>query len=387
MKRIGEVLAKHWRGDFPPLTAALGTGLLIVLFGLAATRLLFALVLMGTNALKLHVVGEILVVVIWLAILIFVAIGILRSVHRATGHRLLPVSATLLGLVGLLGAFLYARSDTLEENWLILTDKDPVGEIASVEVRDGIIHLDGAITSGVAEKMEKAVDEVGKGARMVLTSEGGRLLEAYEIARIVRENELRINVPYVCTSACTNILIASPDSVMDVGAEIGFHRASVAGSDDAEERWLSDSEKDDMIELGIPAAFAEKVYQTPAISMWYPEVQELLDAGIVDTVDVVHTIADDADWINDSAPWTLSGDWLVVFASASERTLTMNYAFIPGSATAGERPDGVARTAQAARILCDHDFYRPILDHGGTIVMNQVDGPHRATIMAGDCPD
>ncbi|MDQ4087370.1 MAG: hypothetical protein M3177_05080 [Pseudomonadota bacterium] len=112
---------------------------------------------------------------------------------------------------------------------------------------------------------------------MALHSTGGLVDEADQIASVVRSRRLTTYVEVVCSSACTLILIAGTDRAATPNAQIGFHRPTLDGKDEG-----PDSPAQNLYRAaGIGPRFTDRVFATPAASMWYPSFEEMLTANVL----------------------------------------------------------------------------------------------------------
>ncbi|MBS7811328.1 COG3904 family protein [Roseococcus pinisoli] len=96
------------------------------------------------------------------------------------------------------------------------------GNVASIVVS-------GRIAPETESAFRSAVS-ANRGARVVLSSDGGSLVPALSIGRLIRENRLQTYVPdrARCFSACSLIWLAGTERHIGQRAAIGFHAAYVA---------------------------------------------------------------------------------------------------------------------------------------------------------------
>ena len=64
-----------------------------------------------------------------------------------------------------------------------------------------------------------------------LSSSGGEIQAAYEIADLIIEQQLDTHVLDFCESACTFILLAGINRTAEKNAKIGFHQSSISSAD------------------------------------------------------------------------------------------------------------------------------------------------------------
>ncbi|WP_374675378.1 ATP-dependent Clp protease proteolytic subunit [Ideonella sp.] len=137
------------------------------------------------------------------------------------------------------------------------------------------LWLRGAIGTGSADAVARALG-AASGVRLVrLDSPGGRVYEAREIAELLRARRVDTFAEGLCASACTVVLLAGRERGAAEQARIGFHRPQFAGQDD-EALGTSHALIRAYRDAGLGTAFIDRVRATPSRSMWYPARAELL---------------------------------------------------------------------------------------------------------------
>lgn len=140
-----------------------------------------------------------------------------------------------------------------------------------------------------------------------LTSDGGYIEAAYEMAAILSDYGLKTEVTGECASACAIIFVAGSERHMNRGGRIGLHPASWGSSairsyyEDWREdsgwkdefafaEWVYDEGQRDANKLithllnhGVSADFAIKVVSQGMGTMWYPSRKEMEAAGFLTT--------------------------------------------------------------------------------------------------------
>lgn len=119
-----------------------------------------------------------------------------------------------------------------------------------------------------------------------LTSPGGQLTPAKEVAEKIQARRITTYVPLQCMSACTLLFLAGDQRELAENAALGFHRSAMAGAGSGSIYELSGNEsmRKLLIELGVTPAFAAKVLDTPHVEMWFPSPSELQAANAVTAV-------------------------------------------------------------------------------------------------------
>ena len=91
-------------------------------------------------------------------------------------------------------------------------------------------ELSGTISDGSSAVLRAFLDQNPKIRLLHLNSPGGLLNEGLRLARLVHDRGLPVIVDHSCASACTLVLLASPQRWARPGALIGFHQARTLGA-------------------------------------------------------------------------------------------------------------------------------------------------------------
>ena len=215
---------------------------------------------------------------------------VLKAAQR-NGPRLV-FAATATGAAAALmfiGVVIYDRAiPSLAELWNIYKGDLQIGDLAVSVSPDGTrLHVDGAYGLRSEEAVRRALDE-NKGVReVVLAGPGGRIATGLAIFHMIRDRKLATRVETSCASACTIAFLGGIERSLAPTARLGFHRASFPGMSDNDmhesnrgiRRFLIYSAK-------LTPAFADKVFETPADSIWAPTHQELLAGKVINRVGV-----------------------------------------------------------------------------------------------------
>ncbi|MBV8398507.1 MAG: hypothetical protein JOZ17_07185 [Acetobacteraceae bacterium] len=97
-----------------------------------------------------------------------------------------------------------------------------------------VLLLQGRIVPGDAKRLRAALDVEQRLAMLVLNSPGGSVLEAQDMAKLIRASGAPALVPgnAVCASACFMLFAAARERLAEPGAMIGVHSASVSGGNE-----------------------------------------------------------------------------------------------------------------------------------------------------------
>ena len=176
---------------------------------------------------------------------------------------------------------------------------DPDSGMSPTDTIGDIAYEDVATLRSILSRHEDRIDTIR------LTSDGGYIEAAYEMAAIISDYGLRTEVEGECASACAILFAAGTERVMNKGGRIGLHPSSWGVEamrgyyDDWREdsgwkdefafaEWVYDEGQRDANKLithflnhGVKADFAVKVISIGINSMWYPTRAEMEAAGLI----------------------------------------------------------------------------------------------------------
>ncbi|TFI57335.1 hypothetical protein E2493_15845 [Sphingomonas parva] len=287
-------LRRHWAGHLSLPVSYWVNGFLLSAVILAGTRFLTHRIETGSGSLQslalviLAYLGVSLVVWVWSSV------GIWRSAYwhrRRGGSPGWAVAARAL-VVLTAGTTLFRAGDIAvqaAEFGQLAAGRDSLGPVAAMTVsKDGrALAVDGNISAGAAKRFQQVLAASPGVRTVVLTSPGGRMLEAERIAAIVRERGLSTRVEEVCMSACTNILLAGVERTAEESARVGFHAPSFPGLNAAEMRLAAAAMRQAYLDAGVDPAFVWRALTTPPESMWFPSYYELETAGVLTGSEIV----------------------------------------------------------------------------------------------------
>lgn len=118
----------------------------------------------------------------------------------------------------------------------------------------------------------------------MLNSNGGRLLEAEQLAHLVQKRNLNTYVEDECSSACTYIFLAGKDRAATPNARIGFHQPSFPGLDPETQRAMTQDMMNFYNNAGVTLDFIARIRKTPPEDMWYPTRDELIASNVITRV-------------------------------------------------------------------------------------------------------
>jgi len=279
----------HWRGNLS-LAQAFWVNLVVVFLVLGILeRFIFPPYIESeiavTTAVLVYFIAVKLIIYPWQVV------GVLRScdlrIKSDSGRSWATV--TQIALVVSLAATLIATIETYQKLQVFKRDLElkamilPGPEYSLDLVQQGkLIHLQGPFEIGVTRRVSQLIAGNPEVIGIILDSEGGQIYEGRGLARLIRENELQTFSLEKCLSSCTTAFIAGTTRTLGTNARLGFHQYktySLIPSINVANEQAKD--KAIFAGQGVSAAFIEKIFIQPPERMWWPEIDELVDAGVV----------------------------------------------------------------------------------------------------------
>lgn len=278
---------RHWLGDLSlGISYWINWGLIAGVIHLVLIAIVSEYVTQ-TESLRSHAQAYVLGVVAGVIPWVWGMVGSWRSSnkHVARGGRQGWASATkimvILGIVGMTVQF-GPYVPTLKEMGLIALGEDPIGGYKVTVLSDGkSILVRGVLREGAAREIEKLLDSAPAVNRLVLSSAGGRLFEGKQLAIAVKTRSLNTYVEDLCLSTCTFAFLAGKERAATPNAKIGFHMPSAPGSNPEMLRTGIQFMMNTYRQAGLPKEFLARVQETPGTSMWYPTMDELIEARVI----------------------------------------------------------------------------------------------------------
>ena len=147
-----------------------------------------------------------------------------------------------------------------------------------------IIHLSGSLGFGVSEDVGDLLESHTDVEGIILDSIGGRIYEGRELAKLILVNGLDTYSFKGCYSACTTAFIAGKKRYLGPGGNLAFHQYEVGYKHLGE---FFDFKKEQKADLriferqDIKKNFLDKLFNTSHADLWYPPLDELLDARVI----------------------------------------------------------------------------------------------------------
>ena len=282
-------IEQHWRGNLSlNLSFWVNLVLLFILFGILE-RFLFPPYIENELAVTTAVIAYFIVVK--LIVYPWQVVGVLRAsdlrIESDTGR--LWATAAQIALVVSLAVTLLATIETWQslqvfKRDLVLRGLSPPEPLYSLDLieQDTLIHLRGPFQIGITNRVADMIERYPEIRGIILDSEGGQIYEGRGLARLIRENKLKTFSLDQCLSSCTTAFVAGRIRTLGTNARLGFHQYktySLIPSIDV----VAEQAKDMAIfvEQGVLPEFLDKVFMRPPEEMWWPDIDELVNAGVV----------------------------------------------------------------------------------------------------------
>ncbi len=146
------------------------------------------------------------------------------------------------------------------------------------------LTLAGSLELGITDHLRDQIAAYPDVDQIILASTGGNIYEARGLANTIRQNGLNTLVIAECSSACTTVFIGGARRQLAPGSKLGFHRYridadyAVLNADPLREQ---DRDRTTFLQSGVAVWFLDKMFDSEASEMWYPELSELVDANVV----------------------------------------------------------------------------------------------------------
>jgi len=181
------------------------------------------------------------------------------------------------------------------------------GEVLHYNTELAVNEIDRGIKEEDADKLLKTLKNNPNIKTIYLTSWGGLISTAVEMADIIIDFELDTHVKEICFSACPLLLIGGEKRTLERGSKIGFHRSYWSSDsmrdfyEDKETRenyewddefdfasWVYDESQEDIysqfkyyLERGVSPSFVIETMRARSEDGWYPRRKELLEAYVI----------------------------------------------------------------------------------------------------------
>jgi hypothetical protein len=285
-------ILKHWRGEETLGVAYWRNSVLLGGLLPLLLTMIYASVDPFQHSLRATALAGVLIRLSRLAIWIWAIVGVVRSAnHHASrgGSRFWANVARVIVGTAVIGTALqlyHGEMATLKALAAIGTGHDPMPKVWVNTIKDGAaIWIQGTIGEGSAAEVDLALDKYTRATTVILSSRGGRLVEAELIALQVKQRHLDTTVRGSCVSARTYILLAGYRRSASETSKIGFHQPSFPGMGILTQRALTRQMIKYYQSVELPQSFIDHVAATSPGSVWYPTHDELREARVLNTAD------------------------------------------------------------------------------------------------------
>jgi hypothetical protein len=192
----------------------------------------------------------------------------------------------VLGFLGTLGNLTNSWK-AYEGIYQIGFGKDEYSDYRINLVNDNtFIQLEGGLGFGISEEVNKVLSNNLNIKGIILDSIGGRIYEGRELSKIILINNLDTYTIKGCYSACVTAFISGNKRYLAKGANIGLHQYKMVEGLEPYFDMSSEQEKDLKIykRQGISQWFIDKMFKVKHDDLWYPTIDEMLDASVIHQV-------------------------------------------------------------------------------------------------------
>lgn len=154
----------------------------------------------------------------------------------------------------------------------------------TLEKDNTIIYLTGNLGYGVSKKINILLKQHHTIKSIVLDTPGGKILEGRNLARLIKQYNLDTYSLRGCGSAGTIAFVAGKKRYLAIGANLGFHQYKSGIQGIGLSNQIENEQSTDLIffkQQGIQPSFLIKIFQAEPNEIWYPTIDEMLEAGVI----------------------------------------------------------------------------------------------------------
>jgi hypothetical protein len=198
------------------------------------------------------------------------------------GSLLVSVLAVTLSAVESIQSMIFTR----HEQSTVWVAPDPKYRFA-FDPGKSTYAIEGEIDFGISRDFRLFLSQHPGGGMLTLDSQGGSIYEGRGLHRIIQEQGLSTRVNGVCSSACVLAFLGGRTRTLAPRANLGFHQYAVDYSHLRHAIPFYDPVREQehdvrlMRDIGISEAFLLRAFRQPHDGIWYPDRQELIEAGVV----------------------------------------------------------------------------------------------------------
>ena len=193
--------------------------------------------------------------------------------------------ARLVAVTGLaLAAFAVSTAPAgMARYYAEATDADVIGQQDHDVTVDGDrIVVTGQLSWGLYDSFSQALRDNDQLQVVVLDSPGGHYAVGRRMAELIKARGLDTFTTDLCASACTYAYLGGNRRILQQGARLGYHAPS--GNTPAVIATVAEHAAGVLRAANVPEDFIGRVFETSADTVWFPTIDELLQANIVTDV-------------------------------------------------------------------------------------------------------
>jgi hypothetical protein len=282
----GNYFVQHWRGQLSLgvsyWVSGLVAGLLLGLVAGTAKPIQEALSLRLSCGLSMFLYTLAIASEVWWLI------GVWRSASNHVsrgGRRFWAGVAEAMVVLGFLNIFAATYKIYVPQSIEMLSIIAGDAGMPSYKVRvlpgGKYIEFRGGLRAGSARELERILAGAPQATVLQIESPGGRIREAQEMMKLIRERELATYTSEECESAATLLLMSGKQRVVAADAKVGFHSGTFPGMTLEQKDAADDLVRSIMRSAGVTTQFIDHVLATPPDQMWYPSFAEMWQNGVV----------------------------------------------------------------------------------------------------------
>lgn len=272
-------LLQHWYGLLPlPRAYWVNTYLLALGMQIANS------VLDSTIAIKSLLGSAAYIIAFWLiklvvALWMFVGVWRSASIHKGRGWAIIAKCVVVLSVTVLCVILYRTGLPQMQEAVSMVSGDNKIEDFKVTVLPSGKeVEFHGGFKLGAAKKLSEVLASTPYVTTVHIDSFGGRLAEALEMAKIIKEKNLNTYAGNICASAAVIPFLAGNERIARQDALIGFHSITFAGQrNEAGQIFFAKILKD----AGVSQAFITRVTKSHVFT--YPQHSELLKERILTT--------------------------------------------------------------------------------------------------------
>jgi len=275
-------LARHWRGELSLVkTFWVNNFCVNVIFAFAIRWAEYSQLSEESPLLYIRILLGVLFIEI--PVWIWQLVGLWRASQnhiRNAGHFFWPRIAQGIVVLSII-VFLAVIPALIESGKIALNLDEIKGYTITLTPNESEVIIEGHIAFGITVELEKELSSATTVWLVHLNSDGGYTAEGKRLHALIKERQLATYTQTGCYSACTDAFIAGKERILKESAQLGFHGSSFPG---LPYQWFKDEDekmKQHWLEAGINEEFVEKAFSVSGDDMWFPTLQELIDAGVI----------------------------------------------------------------------------------------------------------